>query len=373
MASDRFGNYIGGGAAAFFSDMLGNRRMGVAISAQGTFKDIGGQLFYQDLGNRYNWGVGGGRIPYQLLAGGFRSREDGFTEFVVQRQRIFLDSFNGIVAYPFSTTRRVEAGAGFNRWSYDVEEEIQVLDPFGNVVFRDRVDRDDLEPDALNLFQGSLALVTDYSFFGFTSPVRGGRSRLEVGTTLGSLNFFSLTADWRRYFNPHRNLTIGVRGLHFGNYGSEIDNSTLRPIPLGFETFIRGYAPESFDFATECTAGTTGSCPEYDRTWGHRIAVANLELRVPLLGTEQFGLINFPYLPTEVTAFVDAGAAWDGENPVEQWTFDRNTTARVPVFSTGFSARTNILGFLILESYYAFPFQRPDKGWHWGFSIAPGW
>ena len=30
----------------------------------------------------------------------------------------------------------------------------------------------------------------------------------------------------------------------------------------------------------------------------------------------------------------------------------------------------NILGYLILEAYYAYPFQRPDKGWHWGFSAA---
>ncbi len=373
VASDRFGNYIGGGASAYFSDMLGNRRMGVALSAQGTFKDIGGQIFYQDLGNRWNWGVGGGRIPYQLLGGGYRRRSDGLTEFVIQRQRIFIDAINGLVAYPFSTTRRIEGSLGFTRWSYDFEEEVQILDAFNNVIGFERTERNDLAPDPLNLFQASAALVTDYSFFGFTSPVRGGRSRFEIGATQGTLDFMSVTADWRRYFNPMRNLTIGVRGLHIGNYGSDIDNSTLRPIPLGFETFIRGYDPGSFEFGLECTDVGNGSCPEYDRTWGHRIAVANLELRVPLFGTEQFGLINFPYLPTELVAFADVGAAWDGESPIAEWTFDRDTAARVPLFSTGFSARTNILGFLILETYYAFPFQRPEKGWHWGFALVPGW
>ena len=40
---------------------------------------------------------------------------------------------------------------------------------------------------------------------------------------------------------------------------------------------------------------------------------------------------------------------------------------------SGVSARMNILGALILEAYYAQPWQRPGRGWHWGFNLAPGW
>jgi hypothetical protein len=43
------------------------------------------------------------------------------------------------------------------------------------------------------------------------------------------------------------------------------------------------------------------------------------------------------------------------------------------VFSAGMSARVNLLGFAVLEAYYAYPFQRPEKGWHWGFQLYPGW
>jgi outer membrane protein assembly factor BamA len=102
------------------------------------------------------------------------------------------------------------------------------------------------------------------------------------------------------------------------------------------------------------------------------MAVANLEVRVPFLGTEQFGLIDLPYVPMELVAFADAGASWDDERKAD-WSLSRSGTDRVPVFSTGFSARMNLLGFLILEAYYAYPWQRPDKGWHWGFNLAPGW
>jgi hypothetical protein len=100
--------------------------------------------------------------------------------------------------------------------------------------------------------------------------------------------------------------------------------------------------------------------------------VVNFELRVPLLGTERFGVLNFPYLPTEVFAFADAGVAFNSLEEVD-WDFVPSGGQRVPVFSTGFGARFNLFGVLILESYWAHPFQRPDKGSHWGFVLSQGW
>ena len=37
---------------------------------------------------------------------------------------------------------------------------------------------------------------------------------------------------------------------------------------------------------------------------------------------------------------------------------------------SGVAARMNVLGFMILEAYYAYPFQRPEKGPHFGFQVA---
>ena len=161
-----------------------------------------------------------------------------------QRQR--FGARGAIIAAPglyLSNQRRRERATGAI-WSYD-------YDAFGNLIDITRETRNDLVPDPLNLFQGYLALVNDYSFFGFTSPVRGGRSRLQVGGTTGTVDYATVIADYRRYFNPMRNLTLGFRGYHLGNYGRSLENSELQPIPLGFETFIRGYAPESYDVARE--------------------------------------------------------------------------------------------------------------------------
>jgi Tol biopolymer transport system component len=402
VGTDSYGNYVGGGASAYFSDMLGEKILGISAQAQGTFKDIGGQVFYADLSNRWNWGVSGGRIPYLLGFYDFGADpilDDGGEPIIdidgnplvrpytgLARYRIFINSAAGQVSYPFSSTQRFEVSLGMTRYSYDIELDKFYMDDFGRVVDFDRQGQDDLcttpggrlcSPDPLNMAQVSAAFVGDNSSFGFVSPVRGGRYRFEVEQTTGTVDFTTIIADWRRYYSPAKNLTVGVRGMHYGRYGlSEVENAAdgfglLRPLFLGYETFIRGYAFESFT-ADECGVNTGNGCPTFDRLFGHQIAVANFEFRVPFIGVEQYGILDFPFLPTELVLFADAGLAWDSQNsPTLEWS--RSGSERVPVVSTGASARFNVLGFMIMEVYYAYPWQRPDKGWHWGFNLAPGW
>lgn len=378
---DSYGSYVGGGTSAYFSDMLGDRVLGVAIQAQGTFKDIGGQAFYQNLRSRWNWGVGGGRIPY--LMGFYQYGQDELGTFLGQyRYRIFITSAMGQVAYPFTSTQRVEFSAGANRYSYDIELDKYYTDAFGRIIDFQRESLNDQRPDPLNQLQTSVAIVGDNSLFGFTGPVRGGRYRLEAEQTWGTNDYTTLIADWRRYFSPNLNLTFGMRALHYGRYGlTEEENDRdgfgiLQPLFLGYETLVRGYAYESYS-GFECQRegqlpDAISSCPSFDRLFGQRVGVANVELRVPLIGVEEYGLLNFPFLPTDLVLFADGGVAWDGDNPASlEWA--RSSGKRIPVFSTGISARFNILGVMILEAYYAYPFQRPEKGWHWGFSLAPGW
>jgi len=129
--------------------------------------------------------------------------------------------------------------------------------------------------------------------------------------------------------------------------------------------------------------------------------VVNAELRIPLFGSDAWGLLNFPFLPTDVSPFFDAGVAYTNQqgpnwilarsaNDIPQKCVDQaqitnpNTslaaaqsyypcTNRIPVFSTGLSFRFNLMGYAIMEAYVAHPFQRPTKNWVWGFQLAPGW
>ena len=378
VGTDRFGNYVGGGASAFFSDMLGNRSLGLWLLANGTYKDIGGQAFYMNQEKRLNWGASTGRLPF--LQGFQRYGQDDIGPYIgLIRYRIFLTQTSMMLAYPFSTTRRIESNFGVQRWSFDLEEDRYYMGSFGAFGAGQRISLP--SRDALNLASANIALVGDNSITGFTSPIDGGRFRLEVGRTMGTLDFTSVVTDFRRYLSPNRNLTFAARGMHFGRYGPNLDpnrsTAAIQPYFLGYENLIRGYSYESFD-VDECSLTSVesgavgGSCAGFDRLFGHKLAVANFELRTPLLGTPQFGLINFPYLPTELLLFADAGLAWNEVDEVE-FDFVRSGGKRVPVFSAGVGARFNIFGFLILEAYYANPFQRPDKGPHWGFVMSPGW
>jgi hypothetical protein len=379
-----FGAGIAGGISFFFSDMLGDNQLAAVVQANGSFRDIGGQAQYVNMERRWNWGAVVGHIPY--LTGWTQFSGDRFTGTGTVDQileRVYLQQAMGLAQYPFSQTRRFEMQAGYTRYAFNrevVRYEYIGGRPTGQVIQQELP-----SPDALNFLTTSAALVGDNSFFGFTSPVAGQRFRLEAAPTFGTLTFQTLLGDYRHYFLKQP-VTLAFRGLHYGRYGKDADGirivedpqgdyqeRILSPLFLGYEPLIRGYSRGSFT-NQECLAAgeqTTG-CPPFDRLFGSRLAVANFELRIPLFGVPEYGLINFPYLPTEIAPFFDAGVAWsDGDTP--DLRFDRVTADRVPVFSTGLSARVNILGYLVLEGYYAYPFQRPDKGWHWGLQIAPGW
>ena len=372
-----YGYSFGGQITAFFSDVLGQHEVGVALQGgTGTLDEFGGEAYYLNQSRRLQWGAAGGHLPYIT---GFTSVRPELVEIdgqlvqatVVEqlRQTITQDRLSLISRYPFSTTRRFELAGGFTHLGYENELFRAVL--VGDTV----IDRDETSlgaPPSLSLYQASAAFVGDNSFFGFTSPVRGWRYRLEVEPTFGDLEFQSVIADYRRYFF-FRPVTLAMRGLHLGRYGTDAENPRLNLLYLGRPTLVRGYEIDDIDLS-ECSPveGDVSACPEFDRLIGSRLGIVNLELRIPLFGTEGFGLIELPFLPTELSAFVDAGTAWTSELSPDL-RFERDSTERVPVVSAGLSARILLGGFAVLEFYYARPFQRPDEDWVTGFVIAPGW
>jgi hypothetical protein len=375
VASGPYGGIqAGGGVAAYFSDLLGNNVVGAAISGGGDIRNFGGQAIYQNLSHRLNWGVGLSHTPY--LAGGVFYQDTTVDvpggqvpAFIANQvlQRVYYEQASLITQYPFSMTQRVELNAGVTHEGFGGENRRFLV--VGNQAYE--LPKEDIpnQPDPITYGQVSAALVGDYSYYGFTSPIAGGRYRLEAGPIFGGINLISVLGDYRRYFFA-RPITFAFRAVHVGRYGSGADR--LYPMYIGDPQLVRGYEYDNID-QSECVGGSSPSaCPVYDRLLGSRIAVANFEVRIPLLGTSQLGLINFPYVATEIAPFVDAGVAWTADSSATL-EFARRTGARVPVFSAGLSARMNILGYLVLEAYYAYPFQRPDKGGHFGFQIAPGW
>lgn len=372
IAVDRFGTTLGGSVAAFFSDMLGNKELGIGLSVNGRIQDVGGEALYVDRGHRLNWGVRGARVPYrtaftEIGTVDVDGRAARAIDLVINRT---IDTRAAVLTeFPLSQTRRFEAQLGGTRVEFD-REVVRDIVMDGRIL--DRVRLNPADPDPIDLARVSLAFVQDNSIFGFASPVDGGRMRLETEANVGSLDFVTALADVRRYvfLQP---ITLAFRGLHFGRYGRDGESARIPPLYLGQSAFVRGYSIDSFH-GDECTdvPGKPSACPELDRLVGSRLAVANAELRIPLFGTESFGLIDTGFVPTELSLFADGGVAWTSEES-PTLSLARRSTERVPVFSVGTSVRFNLLGRLILEVYYAHPFQRPDAAGQFGLQIAPGW
>ena len=376
LASSRYGSLIGGGLALYYSDMLGNYVLGVALQANGTFQDIGGEVFYLNRKSRWNWGVDLSHTPYastyqdvETVPVQVGNKIYAGTGIATVTEHVFVDEARAVLYYPLSITQRWEFDGGLTRLWYRAEEEAYVV--LGEQVV-DHEKRKLPAPSGITQGQFAAAFVGDWSYFGFTSPTRGGRYRFELQPNFGAARYLAALADYRRY-SFHRPFTFAFRFLHYGRYGRDAESDMLSPLFLGYETFVRGYSSGSFSYS-ECSVDPKNpqACPEFDRLVGSRLAVVNAEFRIPLFGNENFGLVNFPYLPTELSLFLDGGVAWSRGAP-PRFKFARRSRERIPVFSTGVSARVNVMGYAVVELYYAYPFQRPEKGWTFGFQVAPGW
>lgn len=384
---------VGGGVSFLFSDQLSDKSLGVAVQANGTLQDIGAQALYLDRGGRYIYGAQVGHIPVLQVFTGTDPTGSYFTRYYY---RTFISQAEGILAYPFNQTQRVEVQGGYTRYGFDLEFDSFIADPDnpGFALYDGRRNVEGFDRPALNLGTAGAAFVGDYSNFGFASPIRGGRYRFAIDGTTGSLNFATATADYRRYlftrppgFPRRLPVTIAARAMHYGRYGAGSDDSRLNPLFLGYGQYVRGYSAGSFpDDNAEFTAFQ-------NRLLGTRLGLATVELRLPLLGVPQLGLVTFPYLPTELVLFADAGMAWGTYTFVSSVSgLDRTVGSgfsdQRPVFSAGVSGRINVLGALVVEPYYAFPLSRynqtyttsggtveglPSGRGVFGINLFPGW
>ncbi|MFB6248300.1 MAG: basic secretory protein-like protein [Salinibacter sp.] len=377
-----------GGVAFRFGDMLGHQTLTVSVQARGTFRDIGGGVSYLNQRGQLNWGGSIGHRPIVFGANTvpIPNKNGQIVGAASVVQRAFLTSANGRVSYPLDPTRRFELSAGATRYGFGTSvrevgvgvdlttEDINQL--LGRRVFR--------EPDPEYFATSSLAYVRDFSISALTGPIRGGRWRLEVAPSVGSQDFVTARVDARRYLYAEP-FTLALQGLHVGNYGAEfgeglgIGNEYIG-YPYG-QGFIRGYSVQ--DIAASIRENGEGciqaqgvpirsQCAKIDRLFGTRSLVGRAELRVPLLGPESISLIPFRYLPTTLGVFADAGVTWTGQQGPD-FTFETNSGAtNIPVVSSGVTARFNVLGRLLIETYLAHPFQRGDTNWTWGVRLSPG-
>jgi Tol biopolymer transport system component len=372
IAAGRFGTGLAGGVNTLFSDMVGNHQLFGALALNGEIYDLGGQLAYFNLKRKWQWGATLSHIPYQSAAQRYfrdtLSRGEGPLPVVNQALDLLrtFETQTGLFTYrPLSQTQRLEAGASLARYYYR-------LDRISNYYHRGYLVNEDRErlatPRGYTISQVNAAYVGDNAQFGTVGPLQGRRYRLGVEQYFGAANLRSLLADYRQYIRL-RPVSLALRFYHYGRYGADAESGALPPLFLGFPTLVRGYDGASFYRNQSIETGGFS----VNQLSGSRILVANAEIRLPFTGPERLSLLKSGLLPTEWSLFLDGGLAWDSQGFRVMQPEMGTVWRRQPVFSTGLSLRFNLLGYLVIEPYYALPLQREFRGGVFGLNFTPGW
>jgi outer membrane protein assembly factor BamA len=159
-----------------------------------------------------------------------------------------------------------------------------------------------------------------------------------------------VTADFRKYVMPVRPLTIAMRVMHVGRYGSGADDMRLLPLAWTLRDLVRGY-------------GDTGPVAgDISYLTASRMLVANVEARFPIPGIFTGSLQPLP-LPIEGLIFSDVGQFWAPDLAV--------ASARPMLRSFGAGIRLTAAG-LVFELDAAHPIDDVSRGWKFAFNFRPG-
>jgi outer membrane protein assembly factor BamA len=191
-----------------------------------------------------------------------------------------------------------------------------------------------IESSQRSMVSPGLAYVIDTALFGATGPILGKRMRFSVEAGIGEVNYQTVEADIRRYWNIARRYTFATRGY----------------VGLSF-----GEAPQTFYMG----GAQTLRGHDYGSLVGSRAALASAEFRFPFL---EYMALGWP-LPLQLynvrgALFVDAASAWDGSLLRTSRAFGERLTNRGPQVSYGVGSRVN-LGNFVLKFDWAWMYD-PD-------------
>jgi hypothetical protein len=359
------GGYVQGGASLLFGDLLGDRQLLTAVHVSSRFDESAFGAMYIDRTSRWNWGVTLEQMPeVRLRTLGLSLDPD--RERVVTRdreRRIWTHRhLGGFVAYPLNRSQRIEFSAGLRQITFDRERRTELVSAITGQLIDEETRSLGSEP-SIGLMETGVALVGDTAIFGATGPLLGTRYRFQVSPAVGGLSYTSILADYRRYVMPLRPFTLAVRVVHSGRYGKDAGDFRLRDVYLGSPSLVRGYGASAVS-RSECPGGSY-DCPALNTLIASRLAVAKVELRVPLSSTLS-SRIRYGVLPMDAFFFADAGAGWGGEAR-----FGTGGSDGKVIKSVGAGVRMNVIG-LLFEVAGVKPLDLQDSGWSFAFNLRPG-
>ncbi len=326
-----------GQSAFVFSDYLGDHQIYLVTDLVNTIDQSNLQLFYLYNRLRTNFGFGIFHTKNYYI--------DNFDHLFSDR----FYGFQGFLSRPFSKFSRVEFT--------------------GSQYFIDRKYLDDNDPRvgrSTKVAVGTLSYVRDNILWGITTPINGQRSRINIsGATdiLGGngISFYSLDADWRRYWHLKGLFSTALRFSGGGSWGKNPKRYFLGGTTNSIGSVVVAdnvYEPENLYFA-EVVTPMRGF--EYYELSGTRYLLSNLEFRYPFV---EYLKLGFP-LPMTLryitgSLFYDMGATWDNDETFKGGSSQGGNHLQDIKSAFGFGVQAN-LGFLVL---------RYDLAWRTNFQTV---
>lgn len=369
-AQDNFGRGVFGQTAIVLSDLVGNRRLTLAGGINGRLAEA--QLFalYSDASGRTPWSVGGQQYPYFFLTG-FNQTDLG-GGVVLEEQvitRFIARSLMGTAAYPLNRFARFEYGGTANnidRTQLYISQQFSYLTGRSTGFFIDST----RNAASLNYVSPFVAYVHDNSLMGATGGIYGRRARFQIERTAGSVDWTTYSVDYRRYdalvFSL---LTLATRVS--ANVAVGPDENQF-PKYIGRPDFIRGYDRETYTGGVcETSQSDPQSCSAV-QLLGSRIAVANVELRFPLVRQFVLGVLPIALPPVDGLFFYDIGAAWSKDQRLYPSKPDDYDFAyeRYPLRSYGFGVRLNLFNIALVRWDYSIPLDGSNRKGYWFWTLG---
>jgi hypothetical protein len=376
-----YGSGLGGTTQLDFSDLLGNHTLSVAAAINGRLSDAVAYTAYTNLSRRTPYVVGAYQEPYYLPANyDFQMVGEGVGRYTTDFYRIVSRKAFAVSAYPLNRFNRFEFGiesSSMSRSVITIQEDVYANGYYGGpVVAGERT------LPTLWYYAPSVAYVFDNTRFGWVGAVDGRRYRASITPAIGGVQWTDYLLDYRRY-DPIVFGFITFATRLYTNQAVGRDENLFQKY-IGRSEYVRGYdntGPFSGNYAcaSYLASGITGSGDTTNTACataqlvGTRTAVANAELRFPLIQRLELGFLPLALPPVEAALFYDAGLAWEKGMSISMHRpadYDY-TKQRYVLTSYGIGFRVNLFGLALLRWDYARPMGLDGRKWNWTLGLGP--
>jgi hypothetical protein len=342
------------------NDMLENFRINAGLQVATDIKngDVFGEIHY--LPYRIDLSA---RLDRKVIFWQTKNAESSSSAAAPQNQKYSFQKVEFGVSYPISVRTRVS------------------LKPF--VGFTEFVDRGSANPGSLTFmptqdqfYTGAKAeVVYDNSIITGLNIIEGTRGKLTAitynATGNSKQNFSQVYADVRHYQRIYKEIVLAVRGYA----GSFFGNAPKKYLLGGVDNWIfnqTSYVGKQHPLVNGGTVynqnllftefATTLRGFDYATQYGNNVALANVELRVPLVRALASGPITSNFFRNlQFTGFYDIGSSWNGAIPIGSsaegpqrtvtrgkiFTIDINEYLNPWIYSYGAGFRSMIFGYYL--------------------------